>query len=46
MSVYEQGRVAFHAEVPAEHCRHWPAARREDWLRGWKAAQDVAPPAV
>lgn len=42
MSIYEEGRAAFRAQVSVEHARHWPTARREHWQRGWSDARAEA----
>ncbi|MFC3711331.1 hypothetical protein ACFOMD_02035 [Sphingoaurantiacus capsulatus] len=39
MSVYEEGRAAFRAQVPIDFARHWPTARRERWQQGWTDAR-------
>jgi hypothetical protein len=39
MTAYQEGGAAFFAQVPTDHVRHWPAARRENWLRGWQEAR-------
>lgn len=35
MSLYEEGRAAFRADISLNHARHWPPARRELWSQGW-----------
>ncbi|WP_425103965.1 hypothetical protein [Ancylobacter sp.] len=42
MTAYQEGGAAYFAQVPTEHVRHWPTARRESWLRGREDARTKA----